>query len=295
MNDELSKIKTEFDWNLYIYLNPNLKSIIKNEHQAWYHFQKFGYKNNFKWKIDNNNNNTKILIVMPTYNRAKNIDNIVSMILSQIFTNWFFLIIDDGSTEDNICIFEQTQEKYKNNTSILFVKNETNCGIGKTLNRGINYLLQHDFTHFTWISDDNIYYNNFLNILISNNTFFNYTSYDIVYGNNITNGILHNVKCNYNDYIDLINNWKGCASFMWSKDAIIMIGFYNEFIQGCEDFDYIIRTFKINNGCCNFIKISTMKYFIHDNSLYTLEKKTIIELTNKIVKHYLEHNTLFSM
>ena len=44
------------------------------------------------------------------------------------------------------------------------MENDVNCQVAKTLNKGIQYLLDNDkFTHFTWISDDNEYYPNFLN------------------------------------------------------------------------------------------------------------------------------------
>ena len=54
------------------------------------------------------------------------------------------------------------------------MENDINCQVAKTLNKGIQYFLDNEkFTHFTWISDDNEYYPNFLNDLVLNNTYFN--------------------------------------------------------------------------------------------------------------------------
>ena len=45
-------------------------------------------------------------------------------------------------------------------------------------------------------------------------------------------------------------NFKGCASFMWNKNAIKKIGKYNENISGVEDYEYLLRTFKFNQNDC---------------------------------------------
>jgi glycosyltransferase involved in cell wall biosynthesis len=281
MNNNLKK---EFDWNLYLHLNPNLKPLIKSEQAAWNHFKNYGFKENFKYKI--NNDDKKILVVMPTYNRPNNIDASIHMILEQTFTNWFFLIIDDGSHIDNKLIFRQVKEKYKENHNIVFLENEVNCHIAKTLNRGIKILLDNDFTHFTWISDDNVYYPNFLDTLASNNIFFNYTSFKI---HNKCKNLKYINKSSYNNYKHLIQRWNGCASFMWTKEAIQQIGYYNEDIHGCEDFEYLIRTFKINSIDCKFINISLMTYFIRNSSLFMTQNDAIIKLKNILSQYYLEH------
>ena len=162
-------------------------------------------------------------------------------------------------------------------------KNLIDIDISKTLNKGIQYLFDNDkFTHFTWISDDNEYYPNFLNDLILNNTYFKYTSYDIqeLDGSKCTN------SKNYTDFNDILNNFNGCAAFMWTKDAIQKIGFYNETVPGCEDFEYLLRTFKKNDSESTFSNISTMKYVRHKDSLFFREKNFIIEQKKTILLIY---------
>ena len=284
--DNILQIKQEFNWKVYLHLNPKLKQIINHEKTAWKHFECIGYKENLRWKP--NNQDKKILVVMPTYKRANNIDKIINMILSQTFTDWVFLIIDDGSTSDNINIFDNIKEKYKDNNKILFLRNDINCQVAKTLNRGINYLLENNFTHFTWISDDNQYYPNFLDILASDNVFFNYSSFII---NNITGikKLKYQNNANYKDYIDLIKYWKGCASFMWTKEAIKQIGFYREGINGCEDFEYLIRTFKINHLECKYIEAPLITYTLHNE--FMAKYQDISNLQQKISQQYLENST----
>lgn len=151
---------------------------------------------------------------MPTYNRSDSILKSIEYVKNQTYKYWRFLIIDDGSDQHHKTKFNQIKEKYKNDDNIVFMENDVNCQVAKTLNRGIQYLLDNDkFTHFTWISDDNEYYPNFLNDLVLNNTYFKYTAYDIqeLNGTKCTN------RKSYVNFNDILNNFNGCASFMWKK------------------------------------------------------------------------------
>ena len=281
MNDfNLNQIKKIFNGELYLHLNPNLKPLIKTKNGAWNHFKKYGY--NEKLQFQTNNDGKKILVVMPTYNRPTNIDDSIKMILMQTFTNWFFLIIDDGSLPENKIIFRKIQEKYKDYNNILFLENELIC---LAFIICLDVLLENDFTHFTWISDDNIYEPSFLDVLASNNTFFNYSSFNI---HNKQTRIKYINNSSYTDYRNLIKKWGGCAAFMWTKEAIKQVGYYNECIHGCDDFEYLIRTFKINSAECIFIQIPLMTFNIHKDALFITNYNSIIELKNKVAQQYLE-------
>jgi glycosyltransferase involved in cell wall biosynthesis len=281
---QLKEIKKTFNWKHYIYLNPTLKEHNNNDYRAWYHFKTFGFIQGLPYKLDNNNTN-KVLVVMPTYNRANKIEGVIKMITEQYFSNWFFLIIDDGSNEPNKLQYNNIKQKYSNNDKILFLENETNCHVAKTLNKGIDYLLANYFTHFTWISDDNEYYPEFLITLINGNTYFNYSSFNI----KTLKNTIQIKKFEYNNYEHLINAWGGCASFMWTKKAIEEIGYYDETVPCCEDYEYLIRTFKINSDICNFIDISLMCYILHKESLFENNKANINILKNNIKNRYLNN------
>ena len=235
-------------------------------------------------------NETPILVVMPTYNRSEFVENSIKMINNQTYNNWVFLIIDDGSTEIHKHKFRKIQKKYQSD-KIVFQENMVNCHIAKTLNKGIRYLGESDkgFTHFTWISDDNEYYPHFLTELYNENTFFKYSEYDFQKVNlksKYTNKTQCANKKSYQGYHDILNNFSGCAAFMWTKKAINEIGFYDETIPGCEDFEYLLRTFKLNELDCKFIPISTMKYIIHTGSCFEKEKEQINILKNELTSIY---------
>lgn len=73
-----------------------------------------------------------ISVVMPVYNGEKYLKEAIDSILNQTFTDFEFLIINDGSTDET----EEIILSY-DDSRIRYVKNETNLQIVKTLNKGI--------------------------------------------------------------------------------------------------------------------------------------------------------------
>ena len=74
----------------------------------------------------------KLTVLMPVYNASPYLREAMDSILQQTFSEFEFLIIDDGSTDESVSIIE----KY-NDPRIRFLKNERNIGISATLNKGI--------------------------------------------------------------------------------------------------------------------------------------------------------------
>ncbi len=73
-----------------------------------------------------------ISVVMPVYNSEKYLEEAINSILNQTFTDFEFIILNDGSTdktEDIILSYSDSR--------ILYIKNKTNLQIVKTLNKGI--------------------------------------------------------------------------------------------------------------------------------------------------------------
>ncbi|GIM30258.1 glycosyl transferase [Clostridium polyendosporum] len=77
-------------------------------------------------------NKPKVTIFMPVYNSEEFISETVESILSQTFTDYEFLIVDDGSTDKTLDIIERY-----NDPRIKVVKNEKNMGLPYTRNLGL--------------------------------------------------------------------------------------------------------------------------------------------------------------
>jgi glycosyltransferase involved in cell wall biosynthesis len=77
--------------------------------------------------------NPIISVVMPVYNGGKYLKEAIDSILNQTLTNFEFIIINDGSTDNTEEIILSYDDE-----RIFYVKNKTNLQIVKTLNKGID-------------------------------------------------------------------------------------------------------------------------------------------------------------
>ena len=197
-------------------------------------------------------------------------------------------MIDDGSVQKE----SDTIKNYINNLKdnrIKFESNYQNIQVPKTLNKGIKEFLKHDSTYLTWISDDNEYYPNFLSTLYNLQGDFSHTAW------NSTRRA--NVDIHYKKIEDLLYNWQGLASFMWSKNAIKKIGFYNEDLHGVEDYEYILRTYiyisniKYSNSFC-------MNYYTtHQDRVSKTHKnnnKKLRKIVNDFYKNIVQNISFFN-
>lgn len=226
-----------------------------------------------------------ILITLPTFNRPEEIKYVIDDIIKQKYTKWTLLIINDGSTKEN-------KKKYNelisplSNKNVIYIENEKNNKLPKTLNIGINYFLNNDFDYFTWISDDNRYYNNYLEVIVNEldkKYDFVYTKFDYI--RSFRNNKIYSTNYEYKNYNDLLNKFFGLGSFAWSRNIIKEIGYFNEELFLLEDYDYYIRTFyKTNN--IKFSNKTTMKIILSKTNLTATYKPIIKELSNSVKDIY---------
>ena len=76
----------------------------------------------------------KVSVVMPAYNAEKYISEAINSILNQTYTNFEFIIINDGSTDRTADIVESFADK-----RIVYLENKKNMGIVYSLNRGLAF------------------------------------------------------------------------------------------------------------------------------------------------------------
>ena len=78
-------------------------------------------------------NNLLISVVMSVYNGEKYLEEAINSILSQTYTKFEFIIIDDGSIDNTHKILDKYQQKDKR---IKIVNNKINKGLIYSLNKG---------------------------------------------------------------------------------------------------------------------------------------------------------------
>lgn len=78
----------------------------------------------------------QLSVVMTNYNTQPDyLKSAVESVLNQTFSDFEFIVVDDGSTDGSPNIIE---EYAKSDSRIIFFKNESNMGITKSLNRGFS-------------------------------------------------------------------------------------------------------------------------------------------------------------
>jgi len=78
--------------------------------------------------------NPKITVLMPVYNGEKYLKESIESILNQTFSDFEFLIVDDGSTDKSVQIIEEYQKK---DLRIRLLDNQKEKGIVGALNTGL--------------------------------------------------------------------------------------------------------------------------------------------------------------
>lgn len=81
----------------------------------------------------------QVTVLMPVYNGEKYLREAIDSILNQTFTDFEFLIIDDGSTDSSIKIISSYPD-----SRIKLIKNDNNQGLVYSLNKGL-YLAQGEY------------------------------------------------------------------------------------------------------------------------------------------------------
>lgn len=76
-----------------------------------------------------------VSVLMPVYNGGEYLSTAIDSILNQTYTDFEFLIIDDGSTDNSLSIIKQYQQK---DDRIRIIVNDTNKGLVYSLNTGFD-------------------------------------------------------------------------------------------------------------------------------------------------------------
>ena len=194
---------------------------------------------------------------MPVYNGEGFIETAIQSILNQTFKNFEFLILNDGSKDKTLEIVN----KYSQKDDRIKIINQKNAGLTKSLNTCINlsqgsYIARQD-------ADDKSAPARFekqINILTKENYEFCCTR-TYVEGKEI-------ISPRYLFYLPykitlLFQNPFIHGSWMFSKNIIRKIGFYDESFKYAQDYDFISRVIYSN------IKVKFLKeslYYTGDNS-----------------------------
>ena len=211
----------------------------------------------------------KISVVLPTYNGETYIKESIDSILSQTFTDWELIIVDDCSS-DNTC--EIIEEYEKSDDRIKIIHNKSNQKLPKSLNIGFR---ETTGDYLTWTSDDNIYMPNAFQCLsdyldANKEIYMVKADMYVIDSHSIILGEYYYFQPNELYVHDDVG-----ACFMYRREVLETVGEYNPDLFCVEDYDYWMRIHE-TYGTIGHIPQKMYLYRKHEKSL-TAQKKELID------------------
>lgn len=216
-----------------------------------------------------------VSVIMPTYNRANIIDNAIRSVISQTYSNFELIIVDDESTDDT----EQIIHKYQNDKRIKYIK-QIKGGPSSARNLGLKESVGE---YIFYLDSDNEWVENYLQTTLDYMYYFNL---DSAYSGMIVVDEKNQFKyfrgsnfswfeIRYLNYVDLNSfGHKNLAG----EDKL----FFDEELERWVDWDYILR----------FITIRTISYAPFLGIKYY--DGNIDRITNTAYKKFDEVNIILS-
>ena len=76
-----------------------------------------------------------VSVIMPAYNARMFVEEAIRSVMNQTFTDWELIVLDDCSTDSTCAVVERLAAE---DSRITLVRNETNLGVARTRNRGLD-------------------------------------------------------------------------------------------------------------------------------------------------------------
>jgi glycosyltransferase involved in cell wall biosynthesis len=217
-----------------------------------------------------------VSIILPVYNQADLLSEAIEGVLSQSYTHWELIIINDGSKDD----FDAAVQPYRSDSRIR-IFTQPNQKLPSALNNGNAYARGE---YLTWTSADNVMLPEQIAVLLhalkaNPQAGLAYSDYEAIddRGEPLSEPEWrrHNrpdasstvrlpkavTLANFHESGD---NFLG-ASFLWRADLQAIVGRYDDNTFGGEDYDMWLRM----NLITEFVHVPQVlyKYRVHDNTL----------------------------
>lgn len=200
-------------------------------------------------KYEKRDQNIKVSIIMPTWNRGFIIERAIDSILRQSYRNFELIISDDGSSDDTEKII---RSNYKKDERIRYIKSN-HSGVSQARNIGLD-VSTGDL--IAYLDSDNMWFDNYLLLMV--NSFVDRPNMNTMYCamrviNNV-GGEYYKRFRDYNRKSLLVRNFIDISVFMHKRFLFELLGGFNKEMPPLEDWELIIRYTKDNPpfvlNCC---------------------------------------------
>ena len=228
-------------------------------------------------------------IIIPTYNREKFIVKTIQSVLSQTYTNFELIIVDDGSTDNTEKFVRNVKDK-----RIKFFKKE-NEERGAARNYGTN---KAKGDYITFLDSDDLLYSKYLeeaNLFIASNNSIN-IFHQLFEVTNILGKVIHSANySNNNVFKSLIKkgNFMACQGMFLQKD-FAKANLFNEDkkLAGSEDYELWLRISTSTNIIINPVITSALLQHL-ERSVVNININNLIK-RKELMLHYLFSNKLIN-
>ena len=182
----------------------------------------------------------KISVIIPTYNREKLISNTIESVLQQTYKVDEIIIVDDGSI-DNTKDIVNTYSSNHHNIKYIYQENK---GVSNARNHGI-LLAQNSWICF--LDSDDIWEKEKLEKQVSFHTknkhiLFSHTDELWIFNNKIIQQKKHQLKpSGFCFEQNIPNTLIGASTVMIHKKVFKDVGYFDETLIACEDYDLWLR------------------------------------------------------
>ncbi|MBD2608757.1 glycosyltransferase [Scytonema hofmannii FACHB-248] len=223
---------------------------------------------------------SKISVIIPAYNCAKTIKETIESVLTQSFTDFELIVINDGSTDSSLDIVSKIKD------SRIKTFSYTNVGGNVSRNRGINHAVG-EFISFLdaddiWTPDKLATQLQALEENPLTKVAYSWTDYIDENGNFVHSGT--HISLNGNVYEQLLvkNFLENGSNPLISKDALLAVGGFDESLLAGQDWDMWLRLARE----FNFVAVPEVQilYRISANSLscnLARQEKACLQVLNK--------------
>ena len=161
-----------------------------------------------------------VSIIMPSYNTAKFISETIDSVLTQTYTNWELIIVDDCSTDNT----DEVVKSFLSDDRIKYIKNEKNSGAAFSRNRALR---EAKGKWIAFLDSDDLWLPEKLEKQISfmkkNDYHFSYTNYIEIDENSEANGrrVTGPKKISRHGMYNYC--WMGCLTVMYNAETVGLI------------------------------------------------------------------------
>lgn len=180
-----------------------------------------------------------VSVIIPYFNMQKYINQTVDSVISQTYSNWELIIVDDGSTQvEAKAELDNLKSLYRGNKRIKIIEKE-NGGLGSARNHGIKYSAG---DYILPLDSDDIIHPDFLELGVSaleNNADLAAVSCYVNFfhdGDAPSSAIDYVIPYDLNEVMITCENRAGVATSLFRKDVFSSIS-YDESLFSYEDWD----------------------------------------------------------